>query len=573
MLRHLVVADFAIIERAELDFGPGLPALTGESGAGQSLLVDALLMVGGARADSALVRHGAERAEVGAEFDLSALPDVRAWLAALELDDGDECRIRRELRTDGSSRAFVNDRGVAVATLRELGERLVEIHGQHEHQALLSRTHQLALLDAFGGHDVECAAVRAASSAWQALERDAVALRAQAGRGGQALEFLRFQLDELARHALEPEALAAVEQEHRRLAHAGELLEGCAGVYEALDGEHDAAARTVLARAAAELERLAQNDARLAPIAESLRGAEVQCADAAEALDRYRSGQELDPDRLAALDAQLGKLHELARKHRVPAMELKAREMALRGEYDAVAGAEERLSRLDRELATARADWREAAVLLSAARARAGTRLSQGVSGLMAELGMGGGRFDAQLTTESESEPQASGADQVEFLVGPNPGQPPRPLRRIASGGELARIGLAIEVVALGKDSVASMVFDEVDAGVGGAVAEVVGRKLKALGTARQVLCVTHLPQVAAQADRHIAVSKRVERGATHTRIEVLDDTRRREELARMLGGIEITAETRAHAQDMLRRAAEVDTESKARRSGKSRSG
>jgi DNA repair protein RecN (Recombination protein N) len=555
MLRHLVVADFAIIEHAELEFGPGLTALTGETGAGKSLLVDALLMVGGARADSALVRHGAGRAEVGAEFDLSALPDVRAWLAGLELDDGNECRVRRVLRPDGSSRAFVNDRGVSVATLRELGERLVEIHGQHEHQALLSRTHQLALLDAFGGHDAELASVRDAFSTWQRLEEEARALRERAGRGGQAVEFLRFQLDELARHALTPESFAELEHEHGRLAHAGELIEVCTGVHEALDGDDDGAARTVLARAVSELERMAHHDAQLAPILDVLRSAEVQAVEAAEALDRYRSAQELDPDRLAALDAQLGKMHELARKHRVPAQELKARESSLRAEYDALAGAEERLAGLDGELAGALAIWRDGAGRLGAARAKAAATLATRVTALMAELGMQGGRFEVQIETDVAAAPAACGAEQVEFLVGPNPGQPPRPLRRIASGGELSRIGLAIEVAALGKDSVGSMVFDEVDAGVGGAVAEVLGRKLKALGTARQVLCVTHLPQVAAQADRHIAVDKRVERGATRTRIEVLDAERRREELARMLGGIEITAQTRAHAEDMLQRA------------------
>ena len=555
MLRLIAVKDFAIIDQAELGLESGLTALTGETGAGKSLLVDALMLLGGGRGDAGWVRQGAERAELAAEFDLAALPAVAAWLRELELDDGSECRIRRVLRADGSSRAFVNDRAVSLATLKSLAAQLVEIHGQHEHQALLSRSHQRGLLDAFGNHGDVLAATAASARRWHAIAAEIEALRAQAGGGAGALEFLRFQLDELAREALAPETLAELEQEHRRLAHAGERIEVCGRAREALDGDDEGAARSVLARVAADLERLVGADPRLRTVADILRAAEVEVGEAAETLQRHRAGQELDPQRLAAVDAQLARLHELARKHRLPVQELKAREATLRAQHDAIANAEQRYASLEAEQARALAAFRDTAAALGEARRRAAGQLSREVAAALGELGMQGARFQVEVETDPLAEPAVEGADAVEFLVSANPGQPERPLRKVASGGELSRISLAIEVAALGQDAVPTMVFDEVDVGIGGAVAVVVGRTLRALGRARQVLCVTHLPQVAAQADRHVAVEKSSAGQATRIRIEALDKERRREEIARMLGGVEITSQTRAHAADMLRRA------------------
>jgi DNA repair protein RecN (Recombination protein N) len=558
MLRVLTAKDFAIVEQAELVPGEGMTALTGETGAGKSLMVDALTLLCGARGDSAMVRAGCERAELSAEFDLAALPDVVAMLGELELDDGYECRLRRVLRADGSSRAFVNDRPVTVATLRQVAEQLVEIHGQHEHQALLQRARQLAVLDACGGLDAQRAEVAARAARWQQIEREATELSARAGGdGGQALEFLRFQIEELSRHALAPDALAAIEQEHRVLSARGELLGGSERALDALDGDHDAACRPLLARVASDLERLAATDARLAQAAQLLRDAAVQVDEAAAALDRYRSQQELDPERLAELDAQLARVHELARKHRMPAATLKAREEALRAEHDAIAGADERLAALRLQQSAVRRDYDLAAGALSARRRETADALSARIGAMMAELGMAGGRFSVAIDSDPGRVPAAEGIDAVEFMVSANPGQPERPLRKVASGGELSRISLAIEVAALGRGDVPTMVFDEVDTGIGGAVAEVVGRKLRELGRSRQVLCVTHLPQVAAQANRHLAVAKASDEGATRTRLTLLDDAQRQEEIARMLGGVDITRETRAHARDMLRRAAE----------------
>jgi len=555
MLRVLTAKDFAIVEHAELVPGERMTALTGETGAGKSLMVDALALLCGARGDSAMVRAGCERAELSAEFDLAALPDLAAMLRGLELDDGSDCRLRRVLRVDGSSRAFVNDRPVTLATLREVAGRLVEIHGQHEHQALLQRARQLAILDAGAGLEADRARVAALAAQWTGMEREATTLAAKAGGGaGQALEFLRFQIDELARDALDPAALADLEREHRILAAQGELLAGSERALDGLDGDHDAAVRPQLSRLAADLERLAATDSRLDAPARLLRDAALQVEEAAVALDRYRSRQDIDPGRLAELDARLARVHELARKHRVPAPELRAREAALREEHDATAGLDERLAGLRARQAAVRRDYDAAAAALSARRRAAAAVLGQRVSALMGELGMAGGRLEVFIEASPAGSPVPEGIDAVEFMVAANPGQPPRPLRKVASGGELSRISLAIEVAALGRGDVPTMVFDEVDTGIGGAVAEVVGRKLRELGAARQVLCVTHLPQVAAQANRHVAVAKVSDGGATRTRVLALDEAQRLEEIARMLGGLDITRETRAHARDMLRR-------------------
>jgi DNA repair protein RecN (Recombination protein N) len=555
MLRRLLARDFAIIESSEIELGPGLTALTGETGAGKSLMVDALLLLAGHRADAGMIRHGAERAEVAAEFDLGALPRVRERLAELEIDDGDACRLRRVVRADGTSRAFVNDRPVTLATLREIASALYAIHGQHEHQALLDRAHQLEILDAYGEHAALRAALAGAARRWREADAAITALDARGNRGAEALDYLAYQLEELARHDLRPEAVHALEEEHRRLSHRGELVALAARAADTLDGDDPRAVRASLARTLAELERAAEIDPRLGPVAALVREALVPVEEAAEALARYRDADDLDPDRIAAVERELARLHELARKHRVPVGALAERAAELARERDELVAADARRGELEAAREAALADWRQDAARLTQARREAAARLSAAVTALMADLGMAGGRFEVTVETDLARTPSARGADEIEFLVSANPGQPPRPLRKVASGGELSRIGLALEVAALGADDVVTMVFDEVDAGIGGAVAEVLGRKLRALGAARQVLCVTHLAQVAAQAHAHIAVRKTLADGRTRTEVLALDAAGRRDELARMLGGITITERTRALADDMLAKA------------------
>jgi DNA repair protein RecN (Recombination protein N) len=554
MLVQLYVRNFAVVDQAEIEFGAGMTVVTGETGAGKSLLVDALMLLTGMRADAGMVRAGCERAELAAAFDLAALPAARAWLEEQALDDDGACQLRRVVAAEGGSRAWINGRPASLAQLAELGTLLVEIHGQHEHQALLSRSSQLALLDAYGGHADKLAAVADTARAWRETGARIAAL-SQGADHAERIDWLAHQVDELERETLAPEALATLEEDHRRLANAGQLLQGCAGLAELLDGDGEFTLLRLAHRAQGEATRLAGMDARLAPLAQLLEQAGIELDEAADALSRYQSALELDPERLAEADAKLARLHELSRKHRVPVAELSTHATTLRDELETLRGAGAEIARLEAERTRLAGDYARAAQALGKARGAAAKKLSGEVTALMAELGMAGGRFDAALETTGSDEPDAQGSERAEFLVSANPGQPPRPLRKVASGGELSRISLAIEVAALGMDAVGTMVFDEVDAGIGGAVAEVVGQKLRRLAAERQVLCVTHLPQVAAQGHAHLVVSKSSDDDSTRTAIRALDGKARREEIARMLGGIEITRETQAHAKQMLERA------------------
>ena len=551
MLQTLSVKDFAIVGEAEIVFDAGMTAVTGETGAGKSLLVDALLLLAGQRADASVIRQGCERAELAAAFALGDVPAALAWLKAEDFDDGDACQLRRVIRGEGASRAWINGRPATLTQLQALAQTLIEIHGQHEHQALLQRAHQLALLDAYGAHAAERNRVATLAARWREVDTELRALS-----GGQdhseRIDMLEHQLDELDRHALTPAEIDMLNEMHKRLANAGQLLQGSESVAELLDGDSEFAALRALTRAQNELSRLAGLDAALAPARELLDAAAIQLGEAHSAIGRYRDGLELDPDRFDEIEAQIAKLHELSRKHRVPAAELKAHAEKLRAELEALHGAGERLATLQRERDGIRRDYATAAATLSQKRMAAAQRLDKEITALMAELGMAGGRFETQLTIADDTTPNAQGVERAEFLVAANPGQSPRPLRKVASGGELSRISLAIEVATLGMDEVGTMVFDEVDSGIGGAVAEVVGRKLRRLGGKRQVLCVTHLPQVAAQAHAHLRVVKSSAAQSTRIAIETLGDSTRRDEIARMLGGVKITSQTLAHAQQML---------------------
>ncbi|WP_445143777.1 DNA repair protein RecN [Dyella sp. Tek66A03] len=554
MLTSLYVRHFAVVEEAEIAFGPGLTVVSGETGAGKSLLVDALMLLAGARADSGMVRAGSDRAELTAEFSLDDLPEAREWLKREELDEEDTCQLRRVIRAEGSSRAWINGRPANASQLGELATLLVEIHGQHEHQALLSRAHQLELLDAYAGNETLVGQVRELAQQWRDLGGRIRKLSGGDDRE-QRIELLSHELGELEKWALPPAALTELEASHRRLANAGRLAEGASGVVELLDGDSEFALRRALSRAHMELGKLAALDDKLAPVLELLDNASIQLTEAADALGRYAQDVDLDPERYADVDTHLTKLHELSRRHRLPVVELHDKASSLRVELTELEGAGDALEQLAAQRQQLQQNYDATAAKLSESRRDASSRLGSEVSLLMAELGMSGGRLVVELEASTDHEPDAQGRERCELLVSANPGQPPRPLRKVASGGELARISLAIEVATLGKDTVGTMVFDEVDTGIGGAVAEVVGQKLRALGGQRQVLCVTHLPQVAAQGHEHLRVSKASDGQSTRTQIEKLDASGRRDELARMLGGVEITRETRAHAKQMLDRA------------------
>ncbi|MGD9951890.1 MAG: DNA repair protein RecN [Burkholderiales bacterium] len=549
MLRVLSVRDYVIAERVELEPGAGYTVLTGETGAGKSILVDALELLVGGRADGALVREGAERAELAAEFDLDERSPLGAWLAERELQ-GDPGRLilRRTLERGGRSRCFVNGHAATLAQLREAGEFLVDIHGQHEHQSLLRPAAQRALLDAHGGATALVEACAGAYRDWQrlrALAAEAAEQFARREAERAELEEKRGVLDRLAPRAGEWEALAA---EHRRLAHGSSLLAGAQSALEALS-EAEGASLPQLGAVAARLRALAEHDSALAPIVDLLQAAEAQGAEAMRSLRQYASRVELDPQALRDTEARIEATHAAARRFRVRPEELPALAESLRQRLKdlALAASPEALQR---EVAAAGERYAAAARKLTAKRKATARALGDAVTEGMQQLAMKGGRFSVAL--RALEEPSASGMESVEFEVTSHPSLPLRPLAKVASGGELSRLSLAIQLVAARASPVATLVFDEVDAGIGGAVAETVGCSLKRLGAERQVLCVTHLPQVAAQGDAQWNVQRSAARGRVGVSVSRLDREARIEELARMLGGAQITATTRRHAAELL---------------------
>ena len=555
MLRHLHIRNLAIIDELSLDFAAGFSVLTGETGAGKSILIDALGLVIGTRADSALVRGGCDKAEVSAEFSLEDSPYAAAWLGERELSDGDLCTIRRVVQAEGRTRAFVNGSLVTAADLRALGESLVEVFGQGESQTLLRADTQRSVLDEYGQHSDALAAVATAAVGVQRVEAQIDAVRAAQSRDPAQLDYLRFQLQELDALGLQDDELKALDSEHKTLANAGRLIEDGGNAQQLLYGGEQCAYDQISAALAA-LHGLVPLHPDFAEIENLAIGAQTQAQEAAETLRRLLEKLDLDPQRLAEVERRLAAVHDLARKHRVRADELTARQAQLREELGGLEGAAERLEALERERQAALEIYRKAAKVLTQARSKAALGLARDVTARVRELGMPNASFIAAIEPAGRERPSAQGEDLVRFDFSANPGQPPRALAKVASGGELSRVSLAIQVSLRQGEGAATMIFDEVDAGIGGATAEVVGRELRALGSHRQVLCVTHLAQVAAQGQQHFGIHKEVSGGATYTRVSDLDSAGRVGEVARMLGGREMTGATQALAKDLLKRAA-----------------
>ena len=549
MLTHLSVRNFATVETLELEPRTGLTVITGETGAGKSVIMSALGLALGDRADSTVVRHGAERAEVRAVFDLEACPQARHWLAERELDDGDECILRRTVRADGRSRGYINGSPMPLTDVRDLGEYLISIHSQHEHQALLRREAQRELLDSYAGATGLARELRQHWRAWQQAKKEHQRALDNARDQQEREELLRFQLEELDALALGESELPTLEGEQKRLANAESLIHLCQKSLGLLYDSEENSINDQLGQTCAWLTDASDEDDALNGVLNGVESARLQIEAAADDLRHYLDRLELDPERLKQVEERLGQTFSLARKHRVRPEELYRHHQQLLADAGTLANIDEHLAELEQAELKGRDIYEASARQLSDRRRSKARALAKGVLSHLKALGMEGARLEVALEA---CEPGADGVETVEFLFTANPGQPMRPLAKVASGGELSRISLAIQVICAQTLTVPSLVFDEVDVGVGGGIAEIVGRLLRELAGHAQVLCITHQPQVASQGQHHWHVLKEQDKKTTHTRILALERKQRVSEVARMLGGVEMTDSTLAHAEEML---------------------
>ena len=552
MLTHIHIRDFAIIETLDLELHAGMTALTGETGAGKSILLDAIGLVLGDKADSNTVRHGADKADLTLSVDITQTPFARDWLETQGMEhEDDTCILRRVITAQGKSRAWINGSPANLTQLRELGEQLVDIHGQHEHQSLMKKDAQRHLLDGFAGNDSLLEHTRNAWQAWKKLHERVTALSQQNQQHQERVELLRFQAHELEALALQADEPEQLDEELNRLANAEQLRataeQGYAQLYD-----NEPSLYAILGRLMHDLAQQAQLDNRLEPALELLTSAQIQVQEASVQLRDYAESLDIDPARLQAVENRIADIRSFARKYRTDPRLLPEKLLSIQTELAQLGGDDYDLETLEKQCQAAADHYRKQASNLSKARIKAAQQLSAGVTKAMQQLGMQGGQFTITVNSETQTAFQASGMDSIEFTVSANPGQPLKSLMKVASGGELSRISLAIQMIAAQKVTLPALIFDEVDTGIGGGIAEVVGKQLRALGTNRQVLCVTHLPQVASQAHQHYKVTKIKGKQHTSTGIEQLSHALRIEEIARMIGGVEITPATRALAEEML---------------------
>ncbi|HEY8354187.1 MAG TPA: DNA repair protein RecN [Methylophilaceae bacterium] len=548
MLQALTIRDFVIVDRLDLEFSPGFTVLTGETGAGKSILIDALSLTLGARSEGGVTRNGCERAEIVASFDISGREPLQELLREYELQAEDNVlMLRRIIYADGRSRAFVNGMPANIQQLREIGEHLVDIYSQHAHHSLLKPQYQRQVLDSYAGLTELAVEVAQSYRAWHALHVKRLEMERNAQAHADELAQLRDQVRELEQLELAAEEWDTLQAEHHRLLHAASLLEGSEAC-RALLSDSEYAVIAQLSAIQHRLQGLVEYDAGLQEVLDMVDSAVVQLEESDRFLNRYLQRDELDPERLHEIEQRVQAIHAASRKYRVRPEELPDLLQTARSRMAELEGLgdDEALRRREDE---ARIRYDELAGKLSAGRRQAAERLGREITERMQTLALAGGSFAVALEAH---EPSANGLEQVEFLVAGHAGVAPRPLSKVASGGELSRISLAIRVVTAQQGDIPTMIFDEVDVGIGGGVAEIVGQLLKELGRRRQVLVITHLPQVAAQGAAHLRVSKSVVDGQTLSRIEVLGRDERIDEVARMLGGVEITATTRQHASEML---------------------
>ena len=566
MLNHLQIRNFAIVPTLDLEIREGFTAITGETGAGKSILVDALGLLLGERSDAGWVRSGAERAELTAEFSVAGNEQARRWLDELDLSAGDSCLLRRTIGANGRSRAYINGSPVTVAQMQSLGDLLVEIHGQNEHLKLTKSAEQFRLLDGSGDYTDEIARVKNSYVAWQHVAAELSTLEQETSLSASDLEFLEFQLAELQQYDLATGSIAALQTEHDRLAAGDALLEALTGSIETLEPDSTLAVTGINSSIHAALSRLdefVQLDSEINQARQMLQEAAVNCGEALNSLRAARDRVDLDPSRFDKVAATLGQMHDLARKHRVPMEKLRAVQDALVMRIERAGGSEQQRRKLKAELVTRLDDYRSAARDLHHKRKQHASGLSKRVIELMDELGMAGGTFDLSVSLNEQATPSSRGDDSLEIKISANPGLPPGPLNKIASGGELSRISLAIKVATAGGDESITQIFDEVDAGIGGDTANAVGRLVRRLASRRnsgkgQALCVTHLAQVAVCATHQLQVRKDSGKETAKIATRLLNMNDRVDEVARMLSG-NISEQSRAHAAELLAAAAKLN--------------
>ena len=547
MLTHISISNYTIVAALEIDFGPGMTVITGETGAGKSIMLDALGLCLGDRADPRAVRHGSERAEIVAGFDVSAIPQAVAWLRARDLHTGEECLLRRVVTAEGRSRAYINGTSSTLQDCAELGALLIDIHSQHEHQSLLRKPVQRELLDAYADHLPLTLEVEQIASDWLRGQRELELLTSTRDEQTARAQLLAYQVDELDELNLRAGELAAQEQELKLLANAEHILQSSHQALELCE-EHGSGIRKAL--------QLLSSDAQATKAAASARelldSAAIQLSEAGSEIQRHIDSVEIDPQRLAEVEQRLADIYDVARKHRVMPEAVGELHLRLRQELQELADGGQRIEQLTAEQAELAGRYASCAAKMGKQRKNAAGKLVKNATTLLASLAMAQCQLEIALTPRPGKDPHPHGGEDIEFLISTNPGAPTQPLGKIASGGELSRISLAIQVVTASSSTVPSMVFDEVDVGIGGAVAEVVGRLLRTLAGQAQVLCVTHLPQVAAQGQHHLRVSKSIDGKSVQTSMAQLQPEEKVEEIARMLGGVKITAQTLAHAREML---------------------
>ncbi|HTO20130.1 MAG TPA: DNA repair protein RecN [Pseudomonas sp.] len=557
MLVHLSIRNYAIVDQLDLELRGGMSVITGETGAGKSIMLDALGLALGDRADSSVVRPGTDKADILASFDVARIPEAQAWLRERDLEQDGPCILRRVITAEGRSRAYINGTPCPQGDLKALGELLIDIHSQHEHQSLLKTDTHRRLLDAYAGAGELARQVLLAAQRWRQTRQELERVSSSGDEQRARHQLLSYQLEELEALALGENELEQLEEEHKTLSNAEHLLGACRQVLD-LCSESDAG--NVLSALNASLNRLtafSPNAGAMASAVELLASAQIQVEEAIGELNRFIDHFDADPERQQQLEERLDSIYTLARKHRVQPGELGELQQRLLEELEGLNADDQAQERLTEELAAYARHYQEKAEELSTLRQRAASELSKAVEVEMQRLGMPGGRFQIELRANATDEPHPAGLEQVEFLVSANPGQPLRALAKVASGGELSRISLAIQVITAQTSRVPTLVFDEVDVGIGGPTAEVVGQLLRRLGERGQVLCVTHLPQVAAQGHQHLFVHKQRGRSDTSTAVAHLERQQRIEEVARMLGGVDLTDESLAHAAKLLANAQE----------------